>query len=136
MALIGAHLAMIWHQGHTQWPGKKQRENNEVGEPLYPVFMAKTGALFFFVFGVTATLATFAQINPIWEYGPYSPVIDSAALQPGLVYRVHGGLPADHAGIVTNVGGHTFAWNVFVPAVLLPLGFLSAPGCIPSSRNG
>ena len=103
VALIGAHLAMIWHQGHTQWPGKKQRENNEVGEPLYPVFMAKTGALFFFVFGVMATLATFAQINPIWEYGPYSPAIDSANSQPDWYIGFMEGSLRIMPGIVTNV---------------------------------
>ena len=47
-------------------------DSNEVGNPLYPVFMAKTGALFFFVFGALALLGTVAQINPIWLYGPYS----------------------------------------------------------------
>ncbi len=131
VALIGAHLAMIWHQGHTQWPGKKQRENNEVGEPLYPVFMAKTGALFFFVFGVIAALATVAQINPIWEYGPYSPVIDSAGSQPDWYIGFMEGSLRIMPGVVTDVGGHTFAWNVFLPAVLLPFGFFVCAGLYP-----
>jgi hypothetical protein len=69
LALITAHLMVVWHQGHTQWPGKKERDRNEVGEPLYPVFMAKTAALFFFVFGVLAVFGAIAQINPIWLFG-------------------------------------------------------------------
>ena len=130
-ALIGAHLAMIWHQGHTQWPGKKQREDNEVGDPLYPVFLVKTGALFFFVFGVIATLATFAQINPVWEYGPYSPAIDSANSQPDWYIGFMEGSLRIMPGIVTNVAGDTFVWNVFIPAVLLPAGFFILLGLYP-----
>ena len=34
-------------------------------------------------------------------------------------------------GIVTNVAGHTFAWNVFLPAVLLPFGFFILAGLYP-----
>ena len=53
-----------------------------VGQPMYPYFMVKTGAFFFFVFGVLALLATFAQINPIWQVGPYTPLAISAGSQP------------------------------------------------------
>jgi quinol-cytochrome oxidoreductase complex cytochrome b subunit len=56
---------------------EKERDRNEVGEPLYPVFMAKTAALFFFVFGILAVFGAIAQINPIWLFGrttpPYPP---------------------------------------------------------------
>jgi ubiquinol-cytochrome c reductase cytochrome b subunit len=129
--LIGVHLATIWHQGHTQWPGKKQRETNEVGDPMYPVFMAKTGALFFFVFGVTALLATVAQINPIWLYGPYDPVRVSAGSQPDWYVGFMEGSLRIMPNWITNVGGHTFAWNVFLPAVLLPIGFFLLAGLYP-----
>jgi ubiquinol-cytochrome c reductase cytochrome b subunit len=129
--LIGVHLATIWHQGHSQWPGKKQRETNEVGDPLYPVFMAKTGALFFFVFGITALLATVAQINPIWLYGPYDPVRVSAGSQPDWYVGFMEGSLRITPNWVSDVGGHTFAWNVFLPAVLLPLGFFLLAGFYP-----
>jgi ubiquinol-cytochrome c reductase cytochrome b subunit len=130
-ALIGAHLAIIWHQGHTQWPGKKQRENNEVGDPMFPVFMAKTGALFLFVFGVIAALATFFQINPVWLWGPYSPAIVSSNSQPDWYIGFMEGSLRLMPGVVSNVGGHTFVWNVFIPAVLLPAGFFILAGLYP-----
>ena len=129
--LISVHLATIWHQGHTQWTGLKQRETNEVGDPMYPVFMAKTGALFFFVFGVTAVLATVAQINPIWLYGPYDPVRASAGSQPDWYVGFMEGSLRIMPNWVSNVGGHTFAWNVFLPAVLLPIGFFLLAGLYP-----
>jgi ubiquinol-cytochrome c reductase cytochrome b subunit len=123
LALISAHLLAIWHQEHTQWPGGKRREGNAVGVPLYPVFMAKTGALFFFTFGVLALLATAAQINPIWLYGPYHPQLQSAGSQPDWYFGFLEGALRLMPGVETNVGGHTFAWNVFVPAVFLPAVF-------------
>src|SRR5487761_1255961 len=82
LGLVSAHLFIMFHQKHTQHPGLGRTEKNVVGAPMYPYFMAKTGAFFFFVFGGLALLSTVAQINPIWLYGPYSPVAISAGSQP------------------------------------------------------
>jgi ubiquinol-cytochrome c reductase cytochrome b subunit len=131
MALLAAHLMIIWHQGHTQWPGKKQRERNEAGNPLYPVFMAKTGALFFFVFGVLALLATVAQINPIWLYGPYDPVNVSSLSQPDFYIGFLEGTLRMMPGIESSIGGHTFVWNIFLPAVFFPTLFFLLMYCYP-----
>jgi ubiquinol-cytochrome c reductase cytochrome b subunit len=131
LALITAHLMILWHQGHTQWPGRRERDNTEVGEPLYPIFMTKTGALFFFTFAALALAAAVAQINPVWLYGPYSPAADSANSQPDWYIGFMEGALRLMPGVVTNVAGHTFAWNVFIPAVLLPLGFFLTAGLYP-----
>jgi ubiquinol-cytochrome c reductase cytochrome b subunit len=131
IALIGAHLANVWHQGHTQWAGVKQRETNEVGDPLFPVFMVKTGALFMFVFGITALLATVAQINPIWLYGPYDPVKDSASSQPDWYIGILIGALRIMPGVETNLWGHTIVWAVFLPAVALPAVFFFLAGLYP-----
>ena len=82
LALITAHLFFMFHQKHTQMPGKGRTDRNVVGQPMYPYFMAKTGAFFFFTFGVVALLSTFAQINPIWLYGPFTPIAISSGSQP------------------------------------------------------
>ena len=82
LGLVTAHLLIMWHQKHTQMPGKGRTDKNVVGQPFYPYFMAKTGACFFFIFGVLALLSTIAQINPIWLYGPYTPASISAGSQP------------------------------------------------------
>src|SRR6202167_1178580 len=63
LGLVAAHLFIMFHQKHTQMPGKGHTEANVVGQPMYPYFMIKTGAFFFFVFGVLALMATFFQIN-------------------------------------------------------------------------
>jgi ubiquinol-cytochrome c reductase cytochrome b subunit len=123
LALVTAHLMTLWHQGHTQWPGKKEREHVEVGAPLFPVFMMKTTALFLFVFAAMAILAAVAQINPIWLYGPYNPVNVSNGAQPDWYIGFLEGALRLMPGVETNVGGHTLMWNVFIPAVLLPFLF-------------
>ena len=49
LALITAHLFLMFHQKHTQNAGHQRTNTNVVGAPMYPYFMAKTGAFFFFV---------------------------------------------------------------------------------------
>ena len=123
LALITAHLFFMFHQKHTQMPGKGHTDQNVVGQPLYPYFMAKTGAFFFFVFGFLALLATFAQINPIWLYGPYNPVAISSGSQPDFYMGMLEGALRIFPSWSWNVLGHTFAFNVFIPG-LVPLGLL------------
>jgi ubiquinol-cytochrome c reductase cytochrome b subunit len=123
LALIAAHLFLMFHQKHTQMPGKGHTDKNVVGQPMYPYFMAKTGAWFFFIFGVTALLSTFAQINPIWIYGPYNPSGISAGSQPDWYMGFLEGALRMWPSWHWNVGGYSFAFNVFVPA-LVPLGLI------------
>ena len=123
LALVSAHLFLMFHQKHTQMPGKGRTNQNVVGAPLYPYFMAKTGAFFFFVFAVLALAATFAQINPVWLYGPYNPVAMSAGSQPDFYMGMLEGALRVFPAWQWVVFGHTFAFNVFVPA-LVPLGLL------------
>jgi ubiquinol-cytochrome c reductase cytochrome b subunit len=123
LALITAHLLLMWHQKHTQMPGKGRTEKNVVGAPFYPYFMAKTGAFFLFVFAVTALLSTFAQINPIWIYGPYNPSGISAGSQPDFYMGFMEGALRMWPSWRWNMLGHTWAFNAFLPA-FLPLGVL------------
>jgi len=123
LALVTAHLFIMFHQKHTQMPGKGRTNTNVVGAPMYPYFMAKTGAFFFFVFAALALAATFIQINPIWLYGPYNPVAMSAGSQPDFYMGVLEGALRVMPAWQWVFYGHTFAFNVFVPA-LLPLGLV------------
>ena len=45
LALISAHLFIMFWQKHTQMPGKGRTNTNVVGAPTYPYFMAKTGGV-------------------------------------------------------------------------------------------
>jgi ubiquinol-cytochrome c reductase cytochrome b subunit len=131
LALVAAHVMILWHQGHTQWPGKAEKEHVEVGAPFFPVFLMKTTALFMFVFAGLAVLATVAQINPIWLFGPYNPLADSSSSQPDWYIGFLEGALRMMPGVETNVAGHTIAWNVFLPAVVLPALFFIGMYCYP-----
>ena len=123
LALVTVHLFLMFHQKHTQMPGKGRTNQNVVGAPTYPYFMAKTGAFFFFVFAAITLAATFAQINPIWLYGPFNPVAMSAGSQPDFYMGALEGALRIMPAWQWVVFGHTFAFNVFIPA-LLPLGLI------------
>jgi ubiquinol-cytochrome c reductase cytochrome b subunit len=123
LALISAHLFFMFHQKHTQMPSKGRTNANVVGAPTYPYFAAKTGAFFFFIFAVLALLSTFAQINPIWLFGPYNPSGITAGSQPDFYMGALEGALRIMPAWEWNVFGHTFAFNVFIPA-LVPLGIV------------
>ncbi|GAA5045387.1 cytochrome bc1 complex cytochrome b subunit [Nocardia callitridis] len=82
LALIAAHIALVWYQKHTQFPGPGRTEKNVVGARIVPVFAADQGAFFAFTLGVVAVLGGAFQINPIWNLGPYNPSQVSAGSQP------------------------------------------------------
>jgi ubiquinol-cytochrome c reductase cytochrome b subunit len=123
LALITAHLFIMVHQKHTQMPGKGITEKNVVGQPFFPYFMAKGGAWFFFIFAALAVLATFAQINPIWLYGPYSPVQISSASQPDFYMGILEGALRVMPAWEWNFLGHTISFSVLIPAAL-PFGII------------
>ncbi|MBF6064524.1 ubiquinol-cytochrome c reductase cytochrome b subunit [Nocardia terpenica] len=84
LALIAAHVALVWYQKHTQFPGPGRTETNVVGARIVPVFAADQGAFFMFTLGVVAIMGGVLQINPIWNLGPYNPSQVSAGSQPDM----------------------------------------------------
>ena len=120
LALITAHLLLMWYQKHTQWPGPHRTNTNVVGAPFYPAFMAKTGGFFFAVFAVTAGLGALVQINPVWLYGPYNPAQVGAGSQPDFYIGWLEGTLRMMPNLETHVDGHTISWNVLIPAVVIP----------------
>src|SRR5689334_7650690 len=82
LALIGVHLALVWYQKHTQFPGPGRTESNVVGVRILPVFAVKSGAFFAMTVGILGLMGGLLQINPIWQLGPYKPSQVSAGSQP------------------------------------------------------
>jgi len=115
LALITAHLFIMVHQKHTQMPGLGKTEKNVVGQPFFPYFMAKGGAWFFFIFAALALLATFAQINPVWLYGPYTPVAISSGSQPDFYMGLLEGSLRIMPAWEINFLGHTLSLSVLIP---------------------
>lgn len=82
LALIGIHLALVWFQKHTQFPGPGRTETNVVGVRVMPVFAIKSGAFFAVTVGILGLMGGLLSINPIWTLGPYKPSQVSAGSQP------------------------------------------------------
>jgi len=82
VALISAHLAIVWRQKHTQFPGDGHTEDTVEGPKLWPTYALKSLGLFFAVAAVLCLLGGLFQINPIWLYGPYHASQVSSPAQP------------------------------------------------------
>jgi ubiquinol-cytochrome c reductase cytochrome b subunit len=123
LALVTAHVLISFHQKHTAMPALGNTEHKVKGQPFYPYFLLKGTAWFFFIFAALAVLATFAQINPIWLYGPYNPLAISSASQPDWYLGIlEGALRVMPAWEVSFLG-HTLSLSVLVPFAL-PLGVI------------
>ncbi|MQY06320.1 cytochrome bc1 complex cytochrome b subunit [Actinomadura macrotermitis] len=123
LALVVAHILIMWHQTHSSMPVRHHTERQTHGYPFFPVFVAKTGAFFLFTFGVLALLAAVAQINPVWLYGPSDPAVVSSGSQPDFYLGFLEGALRVMPAWETTLWGHTVSWNVLVPG-LVPLGLL------------
>ncbi len=118
-ALLGAHLAIMWHQKHTQFPGPGRTETNVVGTRLWPAYAAKSVGLLLLVAAVLAALGGLVQINPVWLWGPYDPTHVTTAAQPDwYVGFLEGALRLAPPWSFT-IFGHTVS-ELFLPAVVLP----------------
>jgi len=119
-ALIGAHLGLLVRQKHTQFAGKGRTEHNVVGIPAYPNFALKTQGFMFVITGVLWAMGGLAQINPIWQFGPYEAYKISYAVQPDWYMGwLDGALRIMPSWEFVGFG-HTIPFEIFLPAVLFP----------------
>ena len=120
LALVTVHLMLVWVQKHTQFPGPGRTNNNVVGYPLMPIYMAKAGGFFFVVFGVITLIGGLVTVNPIWIFGPYTPDQVSAGSQPDWYIGWLDGMLRIMPNWETVLFGYTISWNIFLPAVVIP----------------
>jgi ubiquinol-cytochrome c reductase cytochrome b subunit len=119
VGLLVVHLAIMWHQKHTQFRGRGRSEQNVVGVPLWPTFAAKSVGFMFMIAGVLCALGGLAQINPIWLYGPYQPSQVSSASQPDWYMGWLDGALRVFPNVEIHLFGRSIG-NLFFPAVVLP----------------
>ncbi|MDR7303090.1 cytochrome bc1 complex cytochrome b subunit [Haloactinomyces albus] len=112
LGLIAVHLALVWYQKHTQFPGVRRKETNVVGVRIMPMFATKAGGFFAVVTGVTAIMGGVFQINGVWNLGPYIPSQVSAASQP------------DWYMIWTDGSSRLWpAWEIYLGSFTIPAAF-------------
>jgi ubiquinol-cytochrome c reductase cytochrome b subunit len=128
--LIGAHLALIVKQKHTEFPGPGKTETTVSGERMYPTYGAKAGGFFFIVFGVCAALGGLAQINPVWLFGPYNPAQVSAGSQPDWYIGFLDGSTRLFPSWEIRLFHHTIP-PLFWPTVVLPGILFTLAGAYP-----
>ena len=114
LALIGVHLALVWFQKHTQFPGPGRTETNVVGVRVMPVFAVKSGAFFAVTVGILGLMGGLLQINPIWNLGPYNPSQVSAGSQPDFYMMWTDGLIRLWPAWEFYFFGHTIPQGVWV----------------------
>jgi ubiquinol-cytochrome c reductase cytochrome b subunit len=118
--LLAAHLSILIKHKHTHFAGMGAREDNVVGERLWPTYVFKALGLFFLVGAVLALLGGWAQINPIWLYGPFEPENVSSASQPDWYVGWLEGSLRIMPDWETRIGWFTIP-NPFWGGALLPL---------------
>ncbi len=131
LALIGAHMLLLVFHKHTQWPGPGRTEQNVVGYPMLPVYLAKAGGFFFMVFGVTALMGGLLSINPVWKFGPYDPTKVTAGSQPDWYMGWPDGALRIMPNWESHVFGHPISWNILIPIQVLPVLMLTVVMLLP-----
>ncbi|MGW2034354.1 cytochrome bc1 complex cytochrome b subunit [Streptomyces sp. NPDC001811] len=126
LALVAAHLAFVVHHKHTQWAKPGRTNRNVIGKPLVPQYTAKSVGLFLILSGVLAAMAALFQINPVWSFGPYRADQVSLDAQPDWYVGYLEGALRLMPGWETDFAGHTVAWDVLLPGVVLPAVLFTA----------
>ena len=129
IVLLAVHLMMVIIHKHTHYSGPGKTDENVVGFPLMPVYVAKAGGFFFLVFGVLMAISATFTINPIWNYGPYDPSPVSAGTQPDwYIGWLDGALRLAPSHLDLYVFGIVLPMGVLLPLVisLLFLGIVAA----------
>jgi ubiquinol-cytochrome c reductase cytochrome b subunit len=131
LIFIAIHLFMVVIHKHTHYSGPGRTDENVVGYPLMPVYVAKAGGFFFIVFGVVMAISATFTVNPIWNYGPYDPSPVSAGTQPDwYIGWLDGALRLAPSNWDIILFGHTYPMGVLVPLVV-SLVFLALVAAYP-----
>ena len=131
LVFVAVHLFMVVIHKHTHYSGPGRRDDNVVGYPLMPVYVAKAGGFFFIVFGVIMLVAATFTINPVWSYGGYDPSPVSAGTQPDwYIGWLDGALRLAPTHLEFMVGNNTLSMNILLP-MIVGIGFLVVVALYP-----
>jgi ubiquinol-cytochrome c reductase cytochrome b subunit len=119
LALVGVHLAIVALQQHTQFPGPGRTERNLVGRRFWPQHAFKSVSLLLLVAAVCAALGGLAQINPVWQYGPFKAANVTSPAQPDWYLGWADGLLRLGGPWSFQIFGYTVSEN-FWPVILFP----------------
>jgi ubiquinol-cytochrome c reductase cytochrome b subunit len=113
------HVAIVALQRHTQVRGPGRTERNLVGKRFWPQHAFKSVSLLLLVAAVCAGLGGLAQINPVWQSGPFMAANVTSPAQPDWYLGWVDGLLRLGGPWSFTVVGYTVSEN-FWPAILFP----------------
>ncbi len=119
LALIGAHLALVVRQKHTQFPGPGRTEDTVARRAGLPDLRGQGRRLLLHRLRRAAALGGLAQINPVWLFGPYKPAQVSSGSQPDWYMMFLDGSTRLFPSWEIRLWGHTLP-PLFWPTVVLP----------------
>ena len=119
VGLLVVHLGLVVTHKHTQFAGPGRREDNVIGERMWPTYMFKAVGLFFITVAVLCALGGLVQINPVWLFGPFDPSEVSSASQPDWYMGWLDGALRVMPGWEIRAFGFELP-NPFFPGVVLP----------------
>jgi ubiquinol-cytochrome c reductase cytochrome b subunit len=131
LALVAGHLLLTYRHRHSRVPGGGRTSRNVASVPAGPRLVARTGPVFLFTLAIVTLLAAVAQIDPVWLYGPYTPVSASAGSGPEFYLGMIEGAIRIMPGWEWNLLGHTLTFSIVIPAVVLPGVFFTAAALWP-----
>jgi ubiquinol-cytochrome c reductase cytochrome b subunit len=119
IALVGVHIAILVLQKHTQFPGPGRTERNLVGKRFWPQHAFKSVSLLLLTAAVCAGLGGLAQIDPVWQSGPFKAANVTSPAQPDWYLGWVDGLLRLGGPWSFRVFGYTIS-ELFWPAILFP----------------
>jgi ubiquinol-cytochrome c reductase cytochrome b subunit len=119
LALGGVHVAIVLLQRHAQFPGPGRTERNVVGKRFWPQHALQSVSLLLLVAAACAGLGGLAQINPVWQSGPFKAANVTSPAQPDWYLGWVDGLLRLGGPWSFEVFGYTVSEN-FWPAILFP----------------
>ncbi|HEY6567420.1 MAG TPA: cytochrome bc complex cytochrome b subunit [Actinomycetota bacterium] len=119
LAMMSTHLAVVWHQTHTQFKGPGRAEDTVTGTPVWPKFALKSVGLAFVTFATLTLMGGIFQINPVWFYGPYVSYTGPSPSQPDWYAGWLEGLLRLWPNWEFTIFGVTVG-ELFLPAIVVP----------------
>jgi ubiquinol-cytochrome c reductase cytochrome b subunit len=119
--LLSIHLLTIVLTHHTQFRGRREREQNVVGVPLWPGYAFRTLGLALSVAAVPFPLGGLVQVNPVWQWGPFHPSDSTNGAQPDWYLGWLIGALRLMPGWEPHIGHYTLIPNAFWGGAFFPL---------------
>ncbi|KAB2339650.1 cytochrome bc1 complex cytochrome b subunit [Actinomadura rudentiformis] len=131
IGLFALRRRLVRRHGHTRFRMPARRLTTfQTAHMAAP--RATSVAMFLATCGVLTLLGTVAQINPIWQFGPYKPGDITAGAVPGWYMGFLDGAIRIMPGWEFGVAGHPLTLAVLVPALIVPGAFFTVLAAYPA----